>query len=332
MAFSNPIAFLLLFFIPILPLLRSVGVLKYPALYAILCDWGDTARSMTGKIRRTVSAVASMFTVLCYVCTVIAAAGPVTIQQEKVYQSLASEVMFIVDTSPSMAARDIDGKSRLEAAKQAIMEVTEKMGGAAIGLTALASEAAVVVPATCDRTTFLERLSSLTAGYMGSGTAIGTALATAACHIANSSAQNKCCVLVTDGESNEGFINSERAAQLLRKENVALYVLGIGTSGIVPLEYTDPVSGKLYRGTLESHFDPTVLKRVASEGGGRYFSIQRKDELISVLLDVSRSVALTQSYFLKTETADKSTLPLLLATIFAVIAWLCKRLLLKEVL
>lgn len=331
MAFSHPSVFLLLLLIPALPLLRALHVLKQPAVYAVLAEWGGEKR-VVRKTRHCVSIISKVLGVMSYVCAVTAAAGPVATQQDKVYQGLDAEVMFIVDTSPSMAARDMDGISRLDAAKKAIKNMAENTGGAALGLTAMASEAAVVVPATGDKDTFLSRLDSLSPGYMGYGTALGTALATAACHIAQSRAHYKYCVLVTDGESNAGFVDSQTAATLLTKEGVALYVLGVGTNGNVPLEYTDPESGQLHQGTFESHFDPTVLKEVASAGGGKYFGIHDQDALAAVLSDVSRGVTLTQSYYLKAVTTDKSTKPLLLAVIFAAATWIFKRLFLQEVL
>lgn len=333
-AFLHPQAFLLLLFIPAFIALRAAGVLRRPAFYAVLTDWGG--KGSTGRKRITLwragYALSNAMLAACYVFAVIACAAPVERKQNKIYRSTASEVMFVLDTSPSMAAMDIEGSSRLEAAKKAIKELSLKTGGAALGLTAMASEAAVAVPPTTDTNAFLIRLSSLSPGYMGSGTAVGTALATAACHLSQSAAPNKCCVLVTDGENNAGFVSGETAAKLLSSKGISLYVLGVGKNGTAPMEYTDPSTGKLYRGTFESHFDPSALQAISKAGEGKYFSIENEAELSSVLSEVSRNVSLAQSYYLRTETEDKSATPLMISMLLGAACWCFKRILLQETL
>lgn len=331
-AFSCPAALVLLLLIPALFALRAAGVLRRPFFYATLADWGSAVRHKGTSARQAGGVFCNVLFVSSYVCAVIALAAPITQEQQKVYRSISSQVMFVLDTSPSMAAMDMDGVSRLEAAKKAIRELVQKTGGAALALTAVSSEAAVVVPPTTDRETFLRRLDSLAPGYMGSGTALGTALATAACHLSESNAPSKCCVLVTDGENNAGFVSSETAAGLLERKGIALYVLGVGKNGTAPMEYTDPETGKLYRGTFESRFDPSVLQSVAKAGGGKYFDIQNEEELSGVLSEVSRNAVLTQSYYLRTETADKSAVPLAASLVLAVLAWVLKRIVLQETL
>ena len=57
---------------------------------------------------------------IAFILTVVAFADPVISVQEKVYTSLGNDVIFVVDTSPSMAAKDIDGDRRIDSAKNAI--------------------------------------------------------------------------------------------------------------------------------------------------------------------------------------------------------------------
>ena len=94
-----------------------------------------------------------------FVCVIAAFADPVIYWQEKVYTSLGTDVIFVVDTSPSMAAKDIDGNTRLEAAKNTIKLVSQEYEGFRFGIVVLGSDASVFVPPTSDRSLFRKRTS-----------------------------------------------------------------------------------------------------------------------------------------------------------------------------
>ena len=84
---------------------------------------------------------------------IIAFAEPVIHHQERVYTSRGTDVMFVLDTSPSMAARDINEITRIEAATKTIEKLVDANPGASYGLIAMGSQAAVVVPITNDKET-----------------------------------------------------------------------------------------------------------------------------------------------------------------------------------
>ena len=244
--FQNPAAFLLLLLIPVLYLLRYAGFFSRMSFLITLSDWNGKYFPWEKKPRN----FASMFSRICgcigFVVTVIALADPVLYRQERVYTSRGTDVMFVIDVSPSMAAKDIGGISRLEAAKHAVTELVNDNIGATFGVVAMGEEASIVIPPTVDKKIFHERLSALSLGNLGDGTAIGTGLATAVFHMASSGAPKKCIVLVTDGENNAGAIHPETAAELAAKNNIIVYTLGVGTTGSVPIEYIDPVTNERY--------------------------------------------------------------------------------------
>ena len=298
----------------------------------MLADWEGRHFEWKGKTQKFLSATASLFFTAAFLISVCALAAPVISNQEKVYTSLGTDIVFVVDTSPSMSAKDVDGGQRLDAAKNAIYLLTGKNDGSRHGLVGLGSNAAVLVPPTSDLTFFSERLSQLTAGSFGNGSAIGDGLSTAVCHLVSSSAQKKCIVLLTDGENNAGEIHPETAAQLAADNNITIYVVGIGSKGKVPIEYTDPASGRLYSGYLDSNFNPASLKKIADIAGGRYFEALTVTELSDILTTVSKTEAVSQTFTYRTVNHLFYKEFLTAAILLFLLAWFIKRIILKEMI
>ena len=51
-----------------------------------------------------------------------------------------------------------------------------------------------------------------------------------------------------------------------------LWVIGIGSSGEVPVDYVDPFFNLRRTGSFESRFDPESLRAIARAGGGTYIT------------------------------------------------------------
>ncbi|MBQ9539687.1 MAG: VWA domain-containing protein, partial [Treponema sp.] len=205
--FKNPTAFFLLLLLPLLFFLRYVRVFKRLSFLAVLGDWQGDAFEWKGTVFSLLFRFYKLLEILAFVAVVVAYANPVRRHQEKVYISRGADVIFVVDSSPSMAAKDIAGLSRLDAAKKAILTLASENGGCSLGLVSMAREAVLLVPPTMDRDFFMLRMEGLVVGELGDGTAIGTGLSTAVYHLENSQAPKKAIVLITDGENNAGSIN-----------------------------------------------------------------------------------------------------------------------------
>ena len=328
--FENPAAFFLLILIPALFILRHLKIFNRISFPAVLADWEGRHFEWKGKTQKFLSVTASIFYITAFLISVSALAAPVISNQEKVYTSLGTDIVFVLDTSPSMSAKDVDGAQRLEAAKNAIYLLTNKNDGSRYGLVGLGSSAAVLVPPTSDQTFFSERLSQVTAGSFGNGSAIGDGLSTAVCHLVSSSAQKKCIVLLTDGENNAGEIHPETAAQLAADNKITIYVVGIGSKGKVPIEYTDPVTGRLYSGYLDSNFNPASLKKISDIANGRYFEALTLNELSDILTTVSKTEAVSQTFTYRTVNHLYYKQFLSVAILLFLLAWFIKRIILKE--
>jgi len=199
-----------------------------------------------------------------------AAAGPVTKKTETVWLNRGADIIFVLDVSPSMAALDMDGNNRYTAAKNLIIEFAQRRPSDNIGLTAVGSDAVLLLPPTTDRDALLTRLEMLRIGEMGEGTALGMGLAAAAYHLDKSNAKRKIAVLITDGENNAGAIHPEAAAAMLHEIGISLWVIGIGSAGEVPIDYIDPFTKVRRTGRFDSRFNIESLRHLSMAGGGTF--------------------------------------------------------------
>ena len=329
-SFMNPAAFLILLVLPFFYALKKMSLFSHISFPLAFSDWNGFEFAWNNKFFRFVSASSSLLIFLAFVLCVAALAEPAFHSEERVYTTRGADILFVLDTSPSMAARDINGMKRIDAAKEAIEILAKDNSGASYGLVSMGSEAALVVPSTVDYEYFGNRVSSISLGEMGDGTAIGTGISLAVFHLSKSAAPRKCIVLLTDGENNAGEIHPETAARLAAKNGITLYAVGIGTRGSVPLEYRDPRSGKSYSGYFDSSFDSVPLEKLATDLGGRYYGVESVAALSSALSSIARRQEVVQSYYIRnidTFCYDKF---LFVAILFFALAWFVRRFLLKE--
>lgn len=329
--FTNPAAFLLFLLLPVYHILHKLKIFNRISFTAVLADWEGYHFEWKGRYQKIMSAMEKLFLGAGVILVVIAFADPVISSREKVYTTLGTDVVFVVDTSPSMAAKDINGSMRIEAAKNAIYTLSQNNTGCRFGIVGLGSNASVLVPPTTDLATFTQRLSQITVGLYGNGSAIGDGLSTAVCHLASSTAPKKCIILLTDGENNAGEIHPETAVKLAAENAITVYVVGVGSKGTVPIEYTDPITGKQYSGYLDSDFNSSSLKKIASIGKGRYFEVRSLEELSATLNTVAKIEEVSQSFTYRTINKTYYQKFLLVAIILLALSWFIKHVLLQEI-
>ena len=330
--FENPFAFLLLLIIPFLYLLRWIHFFSRISFPLNLGDWNGENFTWKKKSRTFISFIQRFLLVAAFVFSIIALSNPVVRHQKKIFSSRGADILFVVDISPSMASIDIGKMNRLDAAKEAIKTLASSNEGDALGIIIVAKEAALVVPLTLDRKSFFESLDKFSIGELGDGTALGTGLSSAIYHLEISLSKQKCIVLITDGENNAGVIHPKTAARLASQKNISLYILGVGTKGTVPLEYTDPKTGKLYSGLFESNYDNSSLLDLTLEANGKFYEIETLQSLEQALSSVSKKESVAQNYNIKNIDEPFYKQFLLCAIIFLITAWIIKRFILQEVL
>ncbi|MDR1804541.1 MAG: VWA domain-containing protein [Treponema sp.] len=218
----------------------------------------------------------------------LAAAGPHMVFKETIWLNRGADIIFVLDISPSMAGIDMNGINRFDAARVLLNDFAARRPQDSIGLVALGEDASLLLPLTTDRESLYNRLDTLSIGELGDGTALGTGLALAAFHIGKSGAPRRAVVLITDGENNAGSIHPETAAAMLGDLGVTLWVIGVGSSGEIPLSYVDPVTGMLRAGTFESRYDPETLKQIALSGRGYWIHAAQADAFAAAFSQIDQ--------------------------------------------
>ncbi|MDR2481335.1 MAG: VWA domain-containing protein [Spirochaetaceae bacterium] len=219
----------------------------------------------------------------------LAVSGPIVVSPTIVWFDRGADILFVLDCSPSMAGMDIAGKRRFDAAVELIQKFSANRPADAIGLVAVGNDAALMIPPTTDRTVLIKKLDGLRIGEMGDGTALGMGISVAAVHLAGSSAPRKAIVLITDGENNAGAIHPETAAKVVAESALSLYVIAVGTTGDIPIDYVDPVTNVRKTGSFESRFNADVLARIAACGGGVFIPAPSEDALVEAFSRVSEA-------------------------------------------
>ncbi len=136
------------------------------------------------------------------------------------------DLLFVVDTSRSMLARDV-APSRLEHTRWWIRELVNQCPGDRFGLVAFAGDAFLECPLTQDTNTFFQFLNALdTATIPVGGTNLAQALEVARKAFRAAEGRHQAVALISDGEELEGDARSTLA--FFKEHQIPLFVVGVG--------------------------------------------------------------------------------------------------------
>ncbi|HUF29297.1 MAG TPA: VWA domain-containing protein [Gemmatimonadaceae bacterium] len=188
-------------------------------------------------------------------------------------ESITSEginIVLAIDISSSMLAEDFQPLNRLEVSKDKVKSFVAGRQSDRIGIVAFAGEALTQVPLTTDYPVVMASVDNLQAGQLEDGTAIGTAIATAANRLRETPGESRVMILLTDGENNRGSIDPRTAAQAAAAFGVRIYTIGAGSMGTAPVPVGRGLFGLRYE-NRPVRIDEPLLREVARLTGGRYF-------------------------------------------------------------
>jgi Ca-activated chloride channel family protein len=170
-----------------------------------------------------------------------------------------------------MLAEDFAPLNRLDVAKQQSIAFIDGRRFDRIGFVAFAAEALTRVPITVDYAVLKQAVQDLRVGELEDGTAIGTAIATAANRLRRAPGVSKVVVLLTDGENNRGTLDPRTAAEAAAQLGIRVYTIGVGTDGEARMPIGQGPAGQMRYQTLPVQIDEQLLQEVARATGGRYF-------------------------------------------------------------
>lgn len=281
--FAHPWALLLLLLLPLYWIFTrrrrpAAVVFSRAALAAAAGTWRTRLARVPGWLRA-----------LAFASLVVALAAPRTGASVVDVDAEGIAIVVVLDISSSMLAEDFSPDNRLRVAKQKVAEFVAGRHYDRIGLVAFAGEALTQVPITIDYAVIFEAIDQLRAGVgmLEDGTAIGTAIATAANRLRRVPGESRVMILMTDGENNRGEIDPLTAARAAAAYGIRIYTIGVGSEGVAPIPVGSTAGGLQYV-NLPVHIDEELLGEIAQLSGARYFRATNEEALDSIYHQIDR--------------------------------------------
>ncbi len=210
-------------------------------------------------------------TALAVVLIVGALATPVSIDYSDPRNRNGIDIVLSVDGSGSMNASGFDTANpratRFEVVQKIAQDFVMKRHGDNVGVVVFGDFAFIATPVTYEKEIIVEMIGYLSHGMAGQNTAIGEGVAQGVRNLRDSKAKTKIIILLTDGEHNSGAIAPKEAVSMATKAGIKLYTIGIGQKG---------------------EFDSGLLKQMAADGHGEYFSAANEKELAAIYAHIDR--------------------------------------------
>lgn len=216
---------------------------------------------------------------------IIALARPRSSSQMDRIDTEGIDIVFAMDVSTSMLARDFT-PDRINAAKDIAIEFISQRPSDRMGIVVFAGESYTQCPLTTDRATLINLMKDVQTDLIEDGTAIGNGLATAVARIKDSDAKSRVVILLTDGVNNSGEIAPETAAEIAKTYGVRVYTIGVGANGTAPYPVMTPWGVEIQKVNVE--IDENLLQNIADATGGRYFRATDNTKLAEIYSEINK--------------------------------------------
>ena len=296
LTFAQPWLLLLLLSVPLLAYLRGrtgpAGALTFSSTSA-LRSLGKSSASRTGRFLRSLL-------LLGVSLLLIALARPQLGTSLTEVEASGIDIMLVLDVSQSMLTKDFsvggDRATRVEAIREVTRQFIEARPNDRIGIIAFAAHPYIVSPMTLDHDWLLQNLDRVRTGLVEDGTAIGSAIASAANRLNDKRSKSHVLVLLTDGENNAGKIPPNTAAEAVKALQIHFYAIGAGINGVAPAPVFDPRTGKPFTDMFGNimyqnqrvQFNEAGLQEVARIADGQFFRATDTKSLEQIFKDIDK--------------------------------------------
>ncbi len=195
---------------------------------------------------------ALLYRIVIFALGVVALAAPVAYSAKFPSHREGVAIVLALDTSGSMRESGFakGSESKFTLLQRVAGDFIRKRSGDNIGIVAFGTFAFAASPISYDTEGVRTLLDLLEVEIAGKNTAIGDAIAQSVRMLKRSKAKEKIIVLVTDGKNNSGTVSVKAAVETAKKEGIKIYSIGLGDA---------------------KSYDAALLKRIASESGGKMF-------------------------------------------------------------
>ncbi len=286
MTFRDPMFLLILLTVPVIAagqfLRRSRSHVRFSSVRVLR----QIRQPASVKVRRFIPVFAASAVALFS----LALARP---QKGTEYTTITTEgidIELVIDVSGSMRALDfeIDGqrRDRFYVAKEVLKDFIEGRIGDRIGLMVFAGLPYTQCPLTLDYGALISLLDRAKIGMVQDGTAIGSAIGTAAMRLKDSKAKSRIIILLTDGINNAGKVSPDTAADLTRDLGIKIYAVGVGKRGRVDYPQRDRFGRTIGLVPVLLPVDDEGLTRIAETTGGKYWRATDSDALRQIYAEI----------------------------------------------
>ena len=227
---------------------------------------------------------------LAWSALAIAMAGPRSLQRV-IGQDEASylRLQVVVDESYSMSARDVT-PTRLQRVKLELHDLIDRLQQTRMGVIVYAARAHVLIPPTSDKSVLRHAVDTLRVRELPTeGSDIFNALSMARQQLAGDNAGGRAILLISDGEVSHDDVQAQQRlidlVTALRRDNIRLYTLGVGTSQGAAL--LNDQNGWLQQNgrTVVTRLHAARLQQLAQAGNGAYAEVADDDSEWRTLYD-----------------------------------------------
>ena len=238
-----------------------------------------------GTVLRWLRHLPAIFRIAALSLIIVALCRPRSSTQVEKVDTEGIDIVFAMDVSSSMLARDFS-PDRISAAKDIAIEFISQRPSDRMGIVVFAGESYTQCPLTTDRATLINLMKDISTELLEDGTAIGNGLATAVARMKDSDAKSRVVILLTDGVNNSGEIAPETAAEIAKTYGVRVYTIGVGANGEAP--YPVMTAWGVQVQNMKVEIDEDLLKNIASMTGGSYFRATDNTKLTEIYSEINK--------------------------------------------
>jgi Ca-activated chloride channel family protein len=282
----------LLWALALVPALVALALREHKRRQARLARLGDAGllRDLSSGAEGPRRLLLRLSAIAAFAFLVVALSGPKWGERTELLPRRGLDVVFAIDVSRSMRARDVL-PDRLARAQAEVSVVLDRLREHRVGLVAFAGSAFVQCPLTTDveaTRSFLRALEP--EAVPQGGTALSAGLLTALNlflaeeeNDPDTAKAGRLLVVITDGEDHEGRL--DEVAKSLKESGISLFLIGVGSQLGEPIPRTDE-NGRVIgykkdrKGqTVMTRMAPEVLQRLADGAGGQFIEGATRPDL-----------------------------------------------------
>jgi len=238
-----------------------------------------------GRVKKMMRHLPFILRCLALAAIIAAVARPRSSQNFEKVNAEGIDIVFALDISTSMLARDFN-PDRISAAKDIAIEFIAQRPNDRMGIVVFAGESFTQCPLTTDRATLINMMKEVETGLIEDGTAIGNGLATAVSRLKDSKAKSRVIILLTDGVNNRGEIAPMMAVEIAKTYGIRVYTIGVGAMGMAPYPVMTPFGMEIQQVKVE--IDEPLLQQIAEQTGGKYFRATDNTKLLEIYGEINK--------------------------------------------